>query len=265
MTRLATYITEEQIYNSISYDLYTKALDYLFTEEYTEQGLSLILNEGISDWMGAVKDAALEKMSVAFGSIKSEIMKIADDLGIGIKDVLNAFKSGTIFDLLKALHFNLVVLLKAINALSGLVRQGLFSIFKDIAKTGAFQKIQKGVMRVDELFDKYPILRKVTGPVVAGLLFYMWTQMTFIGNLDYDFDFTSIMQALQGKYTLADLFASPQGLMMATLFTTGGLISVPWLGATTYNLVLALVYTGYKYYSGSDNSILKKLHQRIRT
>ena len=46
-------------------------------------------------------------------------------------------------------------------------------------------------MKVDQVIQKYPKIAKVTGIVVAGLLLFMWINMTFIGDLDYDFNFNS--------------------------------------------------------------------------
>ncbi len=88
--------------------------------------------------------------------------------------------------------------------------------------------------------------------------------MTFIGDLDYDFNWGDIIGALSGSFTITDLFLSPSGLMMITLFLTGGLISVPWLGSSSYNILVALFYTGYTKLKGKDFNILKNIKAKIK-
>lgn len=154
---------------------------------------------------------------------------------------------------------------RAITETGKLVRQGLFKIFERISKNKYIEKLRNGVMKIDDFFNEHPLLKKVTGIVVAGILIYIWLSMTFIGDLDYDFNWSDIIAALMGSFTLTDMFLSPSGLMMMTLFVTGGLISFPWLGSSIYNLVVALTYTGYKMIRDrKDNEVLKKLKRFIK-
>lgn len=238
--RLEQYLVD----SNITYEQYCNGIDSF-----------LSMDEGVMDKITGT-------VSKVFGAVKSELTKIADEFGVGLEHLVHAFKNKDVFHLMKVVGFNIKTLLKSINSLSKLTTQGLNSVFTEIHKTGVFQKLRSGAMTVDEVMDKYPILKKVTGPAVAGLLFYMWTQMTFIGDMDYDFDFSKIKQALSGKFSIADLFMSPEGLMLTTLFATGGLMSVAWLGKTTYNLVLALTYTSYKQ-KGADLSVVKKMRSAI--
>ena len=93
--------------------------------------------------------------------------------------------------------------------------------------------------------------------------------MTFIGDLDYDFNFTNVVNSLQGRYSITDLFVSADGLMLIALFGSGTAfgLSMPWLGAKSYNLLLALTYTGYYRYikpnERKGSAALKSLKQKI--
>lgn len=237
--RLQTAIIEQNLSDLITYEIYEEILPHIFDESYS-------IEEGLGEFLKGVKDATLSKLKGVFMGIKTELEDIARDGGASVEHLIQGFKNKDIFHILKAFGFSIKALLKSVDKLGKLVQQGLFKTFKKIHETGLFKKLEQGVITFDEIVDKYPILNRVTGVVVAGLLFFIWTQMTFIGRLDYDFDFTHTLEALKGNFSLADLFASPQGLMLMTLFMTGGLISVPWLGSTMSNLVLALSYTGYK-------------------
>ena len=254
--RLHDYLTEQELTEAITYDLYVHMLNCISSDES--------LDEGVKEFYDAIKDATVGKVSNIFKTIKNDLSSIADDIGMGTNEIVNAFKSKSLFNILKAFGFNIKKMFKSVGTLSGLVRKGLFSVFKDIEKTGALKKIKQGTMKVDDLINKYPILNKVGGVAVAGLLFFIWTQMTFIGDMDFDMDFSLIKDALAGNYSLADLFVSPQGLMLLTLFATGGLVSVPWMGSTLGNLVIALTYTGYKQFKNSDSNLLNKLKSKVQ-
>jgi hypothetical protein len=126
------------------------------------------------------------------------------------------------------------------------------------------QKIAKGAASVDDLLNKYPILKKLSGPIIAGLLIWMWMNMSYIGDIDYDLDFTSIINALKGSFSVYDLFASPSGLMMVSLLGAGMVgISVPWLTGSLIDLVIALVFTASKKMN-SNSQLVRKLKSKIK-
>lgn len=232
-----------QYLNSNSYELLD--VSNVTFETYCGAIDSDILNEGFFD---SLKDLKLSGALVkVFKDLKSTMVDLSKQFGLGIKDIVIAFKNRDVFNLLKAVGFNIGILFKSINALSKAVRGGLFYVFTEISKSGMIKKIQSGAMKVDEILNKYPMLKKIGGIVVAGILLYVWLNMTFIGDLDFDFNFSDLVAALHGSFSIADLFASPSGLMMITLFGTGSMLglSVPWLGKSVYNLTLAIVYTGF--------------------
>ena len=121
-------------------------------------------------------------------------------------------------------------------------------------------------MKVDELLDKYPLLKKITGPMVAGLLLLVWLNISFIGDFNYDFDISDMFAAFVGNFNLNDLFVSPEGLAMlsfvATNLLSGGVLSVTWLGATKLNLAMAVVYTVLKNVGIKNPKLLKMIKNK---
>lgn len=243
-----TYLKEQDI----TYDEYCIAVDYTFG-----------INEGL---FGDIKDKTIGVLTKVLGRVRDDLSQIGSDFQIGMNEIINAFKSKSMFNLFKALGWSLHKLVKAIDAFTALIRDGLLNTFKVLHKTGAMQKIRSGAMQVDELFERHPILAKLAGPAIAGLLFWIWLNMTFLGNLDYDMDFTDMAKALAGNFNIADLFASPEGMMLTTLLATGTLISAPWLGLKIYNLVLALTYTGLKHAKAHDvpHKVLNSMQSKIK-
>lgn len=242
--RFEAYLVE----SDVSYEQYVQGVESYFS-----------VDEGLKE----LTDKAANFVKSKFKEASKEIDRIMLDTGLSIVNIAHAFLEKDVYRMMKAFGFSIKVILKSLHDLTGLVRKGLFDVFEKLHKTKLFQKIHAGTVKWDEIVEQYPILKKVTGPIVAALLFYIWTQMTFIGNIDYDFDFSSITSALKGNYSLADLFGSPHGVMLLSLFASGSLISVPWLGSTAYNLILAIVYTSVKRLHSVDHKIVKNIKSKL--
>ena len=190
------------------------------------------------------------KLTKFASDLKGHLSGWVEQLGLSMTDVLRAFLSRDVFNFLSKVGFNLSKALKAVNQALSVVKTGLVRTFERIEKEGWLQKLQQGTAKIDELLSHYPLLKKLTGPVVAGLLIYMWFSMSFTGSLSYDMDLSHIVDALAGSYSIQDLLATPNGLAQMTLLVTGvltgGALSFPWLGASLANFILALLYTGAK-------------------
>lgn len=235
--KLDTITLAEYIETSYSYQIYCSNLDDLYTVKSME-------------W----KKILPQPLVHFYEQVKSIISDIASQAKVGVQELILAFKNKDLYALFKALHFNLKTLWKAIHEFTSLIPKGITKVFEDLHKSGVLDAPIKGIKAVDEILNKYPLLKKLAGPAIAGLLLYMWLSMSFLGNPDWDFDMTTIIQALLGHFTIYDLFASPEGLATVTSFLIGTLtgISFPWLASNIANLVIALIYTSVKNMHNND-------------
>lgn len=178
-------------------------------------------------------------------TVTTFLKKIADEAKLSFADVVVALKTKTAFGLLKAIGYSIKGAWDMVNKAMDAYSDGLLSVFEKLEKTKAIQKANGNVEQVDEILEQYPVCKRVTGVVLAGVILLGWTQMTFLGALKYDFDFSKLGLAIAGKYSLAEFLTSKHGLMYLTLVGTGAVlgISAPWLGSTLYNFVLGLLYT----------------------
>ena len=243
----------------VTYEMYCGAMDLAFDNRLTES----YFNENM---FGAIKKMNLARGLVkVFNELRYNIQKLGRDFKMNANELISAFKNRDIYDMLRAFGFNFRLVFRAIGAFTNALRGGLLEVFKELARTKTFQKMRRGAVKVDDVLNKYPILKRVTGVVVAGLLLYIWLNMTFIGDLDYDFNFSDTVAALHGTFSIADIFASPEGLMLVTLFGTGAAfgLSVPWLGKSLYNLTVAIVYTGYAKLKG-DKKKLAQIKKKMK-
>jgi hypothetical protein len=196
-------------------------------------------------------------------ALKEEAKQLADEAKINIADLIKAFQQREVFKLLKGFGFSLKLLWKALSMAGSVIHRGLVAIFVDIDKNGQLESLKRGAIKVDELLHKYPLLKTLSGLALAGLLTWMWLQISFVGDFKYDFDVGMIIDALHGSFKIDDLFLSPQGLTMLTLFATGVVTGVgfSWITTGTVNLIVAFVYTASK--RAKNSGVASRLRRLI--
>jgi Defence against restriction A C-terminal len=202
--------------------------------------------------------------------LKADVMTLIEslkDVGIGMGDVITAFKEKSVFKLLKGVGFSLYSLLKGVKAFLGIPGNALANALKDLSETFKDVKYLKSLKvserleMLEDLIKRHPVLKKLTGIAIAGLLLLMVFKAANIGHVDKDLDVVeSIIDALHGNFSLADMFASADGVLsIATLifgWATGASALDYGLGAlqkiahyiddNTGSLLLCLFYTAAK-------------------
>lgn len=165
-----------------------------------------------------------------WGEIKQLAAYLKEAKDIGLAAVISAFKQRSVFTLLKGLGFSLVKLSKALIALVKLPSSALFAALDALAEAFSNTKLMKSLdvrarlERLEAVIRKHPILSKITGAVIAGLIFVIYIKAPFIGDVEFDFDLVeSMISALKGNYSLADFFTSPDAIHTIGVLLFGGL------------------------------------------
>lgn len=235
---------------AVTYELYSKVIASLDTNTVVAFGIPLP-----SVLKGLKKDLEL-------------VVEHLKGIGVGITDVIAAFKQKSIFKLLKGVGFTLGKLLHSVKAVAGLPGQALFHAMGDLAeafKDSHFIKALRPAERLaklEEVIKRHPVLAKVTGATIAGLLILMFIKSSFTGNVDRDLDLVdAVLAAIHGNFSLVDMFTSQDGLygLAVLLFgvATGGASLVDYgasalfelakfIDSNAYSLLLALFYTAAK-------------------
>jgi hypothetical protein len=144
--RFQQYLIEEEKYIlELTYEEYCGILDNIY------------LNEGAID---TAKNIAYGVLS----EIKNIINEISKLVNISIEEILKAFKDRQFFSLLKAFRFSFKNMFKVLASLSNVMSASLFAAFREIHKLKLFQKLQSGAATIDEILNKYPVLKKLGGP-----------------------------------------------------------------------------------------------------
>ena len=188
-------------------------------------------------------------------SIWTFIKDLKEKASVKLVDLVKLFLDKVVFKFFAKIKFSISYLFK-------LVKKG-FKAYKDIIKAigeyVASTKVGKWtedkLKALDDFLAKHPRTKRIAGIVVAGLLIYIWLNMTFTGNADYDFDMTDMISALGGGFTLSTLFAGPEGMALLMLFATGVMgLSFPWPGPQSIQFIGAVLY-------GSAKLVGKKLRK----
>ncbi len=183
------------------------------------------------------------------------IKELASKVSLKLVDLVKLFLDKTVFKFFAKIKFSMEWLFK-------LVKKG-FKAYKDVIKaigdylasTKVGKWTEEKLKALDAFLKKHPKTKRIAGMAVAGILIYIWLNMTFTGNADYDFDMGDMILALGGGFTLSTLFAGPEGMALLTLFATGMIgLSFPWPGPQHFQFVGAVLY-------GSAKLVGKKLRK----
>jgi hypothetical protein len=179
--------------------------------------------------------------------IWSFLMELKDIVKVRVVDLVKLFMNKLVFKFFAKIKFS-------IKYLFSLVKKG-FKAYKDVikaigeylSKTKVGRWTEDKLKDLDEFLAKHPKTKRIAGMAVAGILIYIWLNMTFTGNADYDFDMGDMILALGGGFTLSTIFAGPEGMALLTLFATGVIgLSFPWPGPQHIQFIGAILYGSAK-------------------
>lgn len=174
--------------------------------------------------------------------------KVAASLKVPVEQVYQMWKEPSVKQLLKTFGYSVHAMASSVHHAGEFLKAGAMTAFEQLHKSKAGQALHKGTLKIDSVMDKHPILKKATGPAVAGLLVYMSLNGTYTGHIDADFDMSNAVDAaMNGNYSIADILTSPQGMFGLALFA-GAIAGAPSVSyfSTPVNLGVGLAYTGAK-------------------
>lgn len=181
------------------------------------------------------------------------IKDLAKQTGKNIVELFKLFIIKPVFEFFQKIGWSLKKLFEIVKT----GWKNYVKIYDIIGEWIAKQKITKwthdNLAKFDAFLQEHPVLKKMAGIMVAGILIYIWLTMSFIGDPIQDFDLTTALKALGGHYSLHDLFASPAGTKMLTLFLSGAAVglSFPWPGSSLIKFAVAIIMSLIRMYKKS--------------
>mgnify|MGYP001291499801 CR=1 FL=1 len=143
---------------------------------------------------------------------------------------------------------------KGYNAVANVIKYLPKKAAEKINNTKAGEKKDKLLKKADDWLKKHPKTKRAVMLGAAGAVTYMWTQMTFIGEPEYDFDLSGVAGAASGTATLSDLFGGTQGTKFLGLFATAKAtgLSFPYPGKNLAKFAVGITYGAYKLKKHKD-------------
>ena len=232
----------------ITYNEYIISIDERQTNELIE-AIDVIINESLASSTSVLQlleEGILDKVSSYVKDKINFIKDLAEKLNIGLINLLKVFKNKKLIDFFKSIKWDMKSLIKIVQNGYKLWSQLHKIIAKYIADNKIVKFTEKELKKLDDFLMKHPLIKKTAGLLVAGFLIYQWTQMvSFTADIEFDFDQTMLFLALRGTYSLAQIFASEDGIHMLMFIATGVLtgITFPYPGPTWVLFAASIVYT----------------------
>lgn len=217
--------------------------DYLIEKEYDEF-ISFIeryryINEDI--------------INEAFGAIKerlSFVKDLATTIGAQFSNLIKLFKIKDIYKFFSKIGWSFKKLYDLVKKGFSLAHNLADAIADYISKTGVAKWTEARLHELDIFLKKHPKTKRIAGVAVAAIIAYIWFNMTFTGNWEYDFGMGDLVLALAGKFSLASIFAGKDGIKLLMLFATGlAGLSFPWPGPNAIKFICSVLYAAAKQYN----------------
>ena len=212
-----------------------------FNEYYAVQTITY------EEYVALLDGELVERVTISrtLQDLKNHFASIVADFKVSTQELGNALKDRSVFALLKAFGFSMKKMASAMYKGVTTLNRILISVVTQMSETGDLEKLRKGSMNVDQFMQKYPALKKITGPMVAGFLVYQWLNMSFSGDFKQDFNIENILNALSGNYTFEDVLSSPLGFksMVQLMAGLSAGVTFPWNILLPANIGFALLYT----------------------
>ena len=196
------------------------------------------------------KEACSNDCYNIIAGVKPSFFKdIATEAKLKLTDIIMLFKDSRVVKVFKAFGWSFTNLYKSLQrgfkALKD-VQVSLMEYAKQsgIGKWTARQLDSERLKDIDNWLKNHPKTKRITGAVVAGILVYIWWNMTFVGNPAFDFNMTDMLGALGGSFSLEKIFSGSQGAALLLLFFTGSVgLTFPWPGPNRIKFAIAVLGT----------------------
>jgi hypothetical protein len=170
------------------------------------------------------------------------VKDLASNISINIKDLAKLFMNRNVFNFFSKIKWSFEFVFDLAKKGLKIYREVLDAIGEYVAKTKVGKWTEDTLNDLDNFLKTHPKIKRIAGIGVAALLIYIWFNMTFTGDFEYDFNLVDVLAALGGKFSLSQIFAGKDGMKLLLLFATGVIgLSFPWPGPTSVKFLIAVV------------------------
>lgn len=184
--------------------------------------------------------------SIIPGFIKNKIdfiKELATIVKSEFDDIVDIFKDTRVYKFFQLIGWNIKKLFDLVKKGFTITNKAATILSEWAERKGITKWTDEALKELDLFISTHPYLKSVTGIAVAGILAYIWFNMTFTGDPSYDFDMKDMLAALSGNFVLSDIFGGKNGFKLLMLFTTGSILSLsfPWPGPSSTQFIGAVL------------------------
>lgn len=169
--------------------------------------------------------------------------QIGEAVKVSKDQLVEMLKNRSVFDFFRKFSFSFKKIFdfikRGFKAYSEIQR----AIADYIRQTKVIKWTEDAIIKLDAFLNNHPKLKRVAGIALGAALIYIWLNMTFTGDVVFDFDQSTLFDAVAGKLGWADVFTGTEGIRLLTLFITGRFVSFPWPGPGSALFIGSLVFT----------------------
>ena len=224
-------------------------------DEVLVENIELVLLNEHQEWIDycnwvdrysyTLDEGMLKKITGALKSKITFLKDLAEKLGTDFLELAKVFKNSKVFKFFTRIGWSITKLWKLLNMGFKKIHDILDVISEYVAETKVGKWTEEKLRNLDDFLQKHPKTKRIAGIAVAGILAFIWFNMTFTGSLEYDFGMDDLVAALTGKMTISQIFAGKNGIKLLLLFTTGfvGGITFPWPGPAKIQFIGGILQT----------------------
>ena len=193
----------------------------------------------------------------------TQVHHVSENLKITKSSVVKAFKEPKMSHALEACGYSFATMYGAFHLAHKVAQQGALHVIAHFAEHTALHKVAHKTAHktkvIDDFLTKHPVLKKVTGPALAGMMLYGYT-LTEPHKLG-DWNMENIKKAFTGELEIKDFLQTPEALYLGTHVATGKVISLSALAESATTLAVGLTCTAIVH---SSNPKLQKIGESIK-
>ena len=224
---------------------------------------SALQTAGFTDFIDKAVGLTTKAKDIAKHALTEHVEEVAKGLKLTKEQVQLAFKEPKPQNLLKACGYSIATMHGAFDAAHRLADHGVMAALVHIAGHQTMHKLghkaKDKAKDADGVLKKYPALKLLTGPAIAGLMLYGYT--TAPTPALGDWDLSKVAKAFKGGVSVEEFVQSSEAHALGTHLATGHGMSLAALAGSSVNLCIGLAATAI---NNSDNPKLKELASSIK-
>lgn len=171
---------------------------------------------------------------------------VAKAVGASLESVIDLFRDSRVVKFFQKIGWKLERFWKVLKDGYSATKKFVNVLSQYAADTKVMKWTEAELKKLDEWLGRPENRRAkmLAGIMVGEMIVYLWFLAADTGHIAFDLDLSDATAALSGSYSLADIFAGPEGVKWIAILAAGAVgLSFPWPGPMHIRFVAAVITT----------------------